>query len=62
MSAAHIEFISPEDARAELQQLVEGLLESVEDFERRARSYGLSAVECGIWDRIKDLRWLLTID
>ncbi|APT91661.1 hypothetical protein CPHO_00525 [Corynebacterium phocae] len=62
MSTPLINFISPEDARAELEKLESIIGGDLEEFERRAYRYELTATERATWDRIQDLRWLLDID
>lgn len=60
MTAPLIRTLTREEATAELHDLLRSIDGSIDDFERRAYSYDLSPRELVTWERICDLRWLLS--
>lgn len=60
MTAPLFRMLAREEAEAELHDLIRSIEGPIEDFERRADSYDLSPRELIKWERICDLRWLLS--
>lgn len=59
MSAPLMRRLTPEEARRELYTLERNVDGGIENFEERARYYDLSPREQAVWERIRELRWLL---
>lgn len=60
MTAPLFRALTREEAETELHGLLSSIDGSLDEFERRARSYDLSPRELIKWERICDLRWLLS--
>lgn len=59
MSAPLMRRLTPEAAHEELRSLERGVDGGIERFEERARFFDLSPREQAVWERIRELRWLL---
>lgn len=59
MSAPLMRRLTPEEAQRELYALERNVDGGIESFEERARFYDLSPREQAVWERIRELRWLL---
>ena len=59
MSAPLMRHLTPQEARGELHRLERSVDGGIEDFEERARFFDLSPREQAVWERIRELRWLL---
>lgn len=59
MSAPLMRRLTPEEAQRELCALERNVDGGIENFEERARFYDLSPREQAVWERIRELRWLL---
>lgn len=52
--------LSVQEAENELHSLEQGVEGGIASFEERARFHDLSPREQGVWERIRELRWLLS--
>ncbi|MCP1388130.1 hypothetical protein M5J20_08010 [Corynebacterium sp. TA-R-1] len=60
MSSPVLRRLTVADAQRELATLESQVDGPLEEFERRAHHYTLSPREQGIWERISELRWMLS--
>lgn len=59
MTVPSLRRLTVEEAQAELASLEQRVEGPMEEFERRAYDYELTAREQGLWQRISELRWML---
>lgn len=60
MTAPYVERLTVQDAKRELNKLERSVEGGINAFERRAYLYELSPREQGVWERISELRWLVS--